>query len=128
MENRCYSCAADDAAVWYREYLRRSPAGPQARQSLFRLGESAYLSGRNEAAGRELRRFVQQYPDDGLNAFVLAYLGEVALVQADLLAAERDFRQCLKRFPEGRMQDDCRLGLRGPRRNREIRTAPSVYT
>ena len=101
----------DEAAVWYRDYLRRSPAGPQARQSLFRLGESAYLSGKNEAAGRELRRFVQQYPDDGLDAFVLAYLGEVALAQADLLAAERYFRQCLKRFPEGRMQDDCRLGL-----------------
>jgi len=101
----------DEAAVWYREYLRRSPTGPQARQSLFRLAESAYLSGRNEPAKRELQRFLQQYPDDGLNAFVLAYLGDVALVQADSLAAERYFRQCLKRFPEGRMQDDCRLGL-----------------
>ena len=75
------------------------------------MGEAAYLSGKNEAAKRELQHFLEQYPDDKLNAFVLAYLGDVALAQADLLAAERYFRRCLKQFPDGRMQDDCRLGL-----------------
>ena len=101
----------DDAAVWYREYLRRKSVGPQARQARFRLGESAYLAGKNAQAKSELQQFVKQYPDDELNAFVLAYLGDIALAQADFLAAERSFRQCLTRFPAGRMQDDCRLGL-----------------
>ena len=54
---------------------------------------------------------METYPNDRLNAFALPYLGEIALSNGDVAAAAGYFRKGLKLFPEGRLQDDCRLGL-----------------
>ena len=46
-----------------------------------------------------------------MNSYVLPYLGDVALSAGDAAKAAAYFRDGLKRFPEGRLQDDCRFGL-----------------
>ena len=50
-------------------------------------------------------------PNDRLIAYVLPYLGDIALSNHDFAAAAGYFRDGLKRFPDGQMQDDCRFGL-----------------
>ncbi len=81
------------------------------KAALFRAGEAAYLAREHEAAKTDLATFRHQYPEDPLNAFVLTYLGEIALAGRNLPVAEERYRQCLAQFPEGKMQDDCRFGL-----------------
>jgi TolA-binding protein len=100
-----------EAETGFREYLKREPDGDYVRAALFRAGEAAYLSGKSGLAKADLERFQAAYPHDKLNAYVLPYLGDIALGGGDAAAAERHFRAGLKRFPEGELQDDCRLGL-----------------
>ncbi len=95
----------------FREYLRRQPEGRFAQPALFRAGESAYLQDRFDEAKTDLAAFHRQYPDDQLNAYVLPYLGDIALEAKNYDAAVEHFRQALSEFPEGRLQDDCRFGL-----------------
>jgi cellulose synthase operon protein C len=100
-----------EAGPLFAEYLKREPEGRFARPALFRGGEAAYLAGRPEPARPLLERFLQKYPQDRLDAYVLPYLGDIALEKNDFPAAEGYFRESLKRFPDGRLQDDSRLGL-----------------
>jgi TolA-binding protein len=101
----------EEAAARFKEYLDRDSTGQYARPALFRWGESAYLLGKNDQAKPLLEQFLAKYPDDKLDAYVLPYLGNLSLGAKDLAGAERCFRQCLKQYPQGHLQDDCRLGL-----------------
>ena len=102
---------SEEATARFREYLKRDPSGPYARSARFRAGEAFYLAGKLDQAKAELRAFVEKYPADDLNAYALPYLGDIALAQKDIAAAENYFRQGLSRFPQGQRQDDCRFGL-----------------
>jgi TolA-binding protein len=101
----------EEAAARFKEYLDRDANGQYARPALFRSGESVYLLGKNDQAKPLLEQFLAKYPDDKLDAYVLPYLGNVALGAKDLAGAERYFRQGLKQYPQGHLQDDCRFGL-----------------
>jgi len=101
----------DEARQRFQQYSAREPEGKYARPALFRAGEAAYLAEKFDAAKADLDRFAAKYPTDQLNAFVLPYLGDIALAKNDAAAAAAYYRDALKRFPEGRLQDDCRLGL-----------------
>ncbi len=101
----------DEALPLFRHYLTGEPEGQNARAALFRAGETAYLLGNHAEAKPDLERFLAKYPDDRLGAFALPYLGNIALAAEDLPAAEGYFRDGLKKFPEGALQDDCRFGL-----------------
>jgi len=100
-----------EAEAFFRQYLGREPKGKYLRPALFRAGEAAYLGGKHDLARADLRRFRSEFPDDKLNAYVLPYLGDIALGQADVIAAARCFRDGLTQYPQGPMQDDCRFGL-----------------
>ena len=100
-----------DAEARFREYLEGEPDGKLVRAALFRAGEAAYLSDKPDLARADLEKFRSTYPEDKLNAYVLPYLGEIALGQGQPAAAARHFRAGLDRFPQGRLQDDCRFGL-----------------
>jgi cellulose synthase operon protein C len=102
---------ADEAIKNLRLYLERDPTGGFARQALFRLGETEYLSGQHDEAQKHLEQFKQAHADDKLGAYVLPYLGNIASAKGDAAAAEKLFRDALARFPAGRLQDDCRVGL-----------------
>ena len=99
------------AAVHFRQYLDASPDGEHARPALFRAGEAAYLVSEHGPARRQLEHFLAKYPGDRLNAYVLAYLGNIALDDDDLAGAEDYYRRAIEDFPQGQLQDDCRFGL-----------------
>ena len=101
----------DEATACFRQYLQADPNGRFARSALFRVGEAAYLGGRRDQARTALEQFRAKHPDDALCAYVYPYLGDIALEANDARAAVRFFSDGLKRFPEGRLQDDCRVGL-----------------
>jgi TolA-binding protein len=103
--------AHEEAGKNFLEYLAREPQGPFARPALFRAGEAAFLAGKPDPAEVRLKDFLGKYPDDKLNAYVLPYLGDIALAKRDFAAAVQDYRQGLARFPDGQLQDDCRFGL-----------------
>jgi cellulose synthase operon protein C len=101
----------DDARKQYQASLARDPKGPFAAGALFRSGETAYLAGHFEAAQPDLTRFLAEHPNDPLCAYGLSYLGDIAMAGGQPAAAEGFFRDALKRSPQGRLEDDCRLGL-----------------
>ncbi len=86
-------------------------AATYARQALFRAGECAFWANQPEQAQASLSEFRQRYADDRLNAYVLHYLGELALLAGDAAAAKRFYRDGLSRYPDGPTVSDCRLGL-----------------
>ena len=110
-ESRVQLGRLTEAQTQFRDFLDRAPEHRYARQALFRAGETAYLSGQADAAIADLERFQRDYPDDQLNAYVWPYLGQIALEQDDPQRAEKYFRRALDVFPQGRLKDDCRLGL-----------------
>lgn len=101
----------DEARERYQQYVRAKPKGEHAAAAMFGSGEAAYLAGNLDAARGDLTEFLAKYPDDPLGAYALPYLGDIALRKDDDAAAETFFRDALKRFPKGSLQDDCRLGL-----------------
>jgi TolA-binding protein len=101
----------DEAAQHYQRYLQREPQGRYARDALFRQGEALYFSGKASRAKTTLTQFTAKYPRDPLCAYGLPYLGDLALGEGDWAGAARAYRQGLEQFPDGKLQDDCRLGL-----------------
>ncbi len=101
----------DEAAARCGEYLQQNPSGEFAKTARFRVGEAEYLAGKLDQAKADLAQFLEKHPADPLNAYVLPYLGEIALANHELAAAESFFRRGLSEYPEGRLQDDCRYGL-----------------
>ena len=101
----------EEAEKQFADYLRRAPEGPYARAARYRVGEAAYLGKRFEQARKDLESFRRTYPGDQLDAYVLPYLGDIALARNDPAVAADCFGEALRRFPQSAMQDDCRLGL-----------------
>ena len=118
----------DNAREHFQKYIALDPKGKYIRSALFRSGEAAYLAGNHKKAKVDLDRFWATYPEDHLNAFVLFYLGDIALADNDAAAAADFFQNCLKQFPEGQLQDDCRLGLaRALEKQHQMREAERLY-
>jgi cellulose synthase operon protein C len=101
----------DEARTRFAEYLRRSPSGTHARTAQFRLGEAAYFGKQYDLAKTDLEAFQRSHPNDALDAYVLPYLGDIALTKKDFSAAAKYYGEALSRFPDGAMEDDYRLGL-----------------
>lgn len=95
----------------FQTYLQLEPKGKFARTASFRAAEAAYLAGEFEAAKAELEGYLKEYPRDAWHAFVLTYLGNIALLQDDAKRAAEVFRRSLEQFPAGQTADECRLGL-----------------
>ena len=95
----------------FDQYLREHPQGQFQRAAAFRAAETAYLCNNYPLAKRLLANFNTKYPKDHLGAFVLPYLGNIALAENDADAAADAFRAGLDQFPHGQLQDNCRLGL-----------------
>jgi cellulose synthase operon protein C len=100
-----------DAYPVFIELLADEPTGPLARQSLFRAGESAYLSGNFDEAKVRLLQFQTLYPRDKMNAAVLMYEAELAVRAGDTLQARRLYRQSIEHFPDEQPADQCRIAL-----------------
>jgi TolA-binding protein len=101
----------DDAAVQFHQFLQANSDAALARKALFRAGEASHLGGHLDAAQRDLQAFLKQYPDDGLCAYALSYLAEIARSRSRPADAETLFRQSLDKYPAGPLADDCRYGL-----------------
>jgi TolA-binding protein len=101
----------ESAHVKLEDYLKRELLGAFSRPAMFCVGEASYLAGKNDPAEKELGAFAKKYPDDRLNAFALPYLGDIASTKNEFPLAESYYREALKRFPEGGLQDDSRFGL-----------------
>ena len=118
----------DDARAKFKEYLAAAPTGNYARAASFRIGEAAYLAGKYNAAKVELADFLKHHLQDPLGAFVLPYLGEIAQAENDPKTAEYYFAEALKRFPDGQLQDDCRIGLaRALEKLNQLQEAERLY-
>jgi len=101
-----------EARRHFRTVLDQTPEGPLAKQSLFRSGEAAYLRGDTAAAQADFDQFREKYPNDNeLGAYLLPYLGDLALRAGDSVTAERTYRLALERFPRGPLKNDCHFGL-----------------
>lgn len=81
-----------------------------ARKARFRAGETAYFSGNLGGAARHLEEFRRRYGDDRLMAYVLPYLGELALKRGDAETAQQRFAEGMEGFPQGPLEDECRYG------------------
>lgn len=101
----------EEAQKRFDQYLREYPQGKFRRAAAFRSAETAYLSGNNTLAKQRLQDFQTKNPKDNLGAFVLPYLGNIALAENDANAAAKAFQAALSQFPHGQLQDNCRLGL-----------------
>jgi TolA-binding protein len=99
-----------EAAEQFRPLTALAEDSRLARKALFRAGESTYFAGQWADASALLQQFLQQYAGDKLNAYVLAYLGDVAWEQGDYTASEKHYRRALADFPDGPLADDCRCG------------------
>ncbi len=118
----------EEARAEFQKYANREPEGRYARATLFRYAEAAYLGGKYDAAKPDLQKFLQKYPNDRLNGFVLPYLGDIALAGNDPASAVDYFRDALKRFPDGSLQDDCRVGLaRALEKTHQAEEAEQLY-
>ncbi len=112
----------------FQLYIGHEPAGKHAAAARFGAAEAAYLAEDYRAAKPDLLRFQKQHPDDPLNAFALTYLGDIALSQGDVTAAARYYRDGLQRCPNGRLQDECRLGLgRALQAQQQLQEAEQLY-
>jgi TolA-binding protein len=112
----------------FQTYTSHEPKGRHATAALFGAAEAAYLAGDYRAAKPDLASFLEKHADDPLNAFALPYLGDIALSSGDAAAAARYFRDGLQRFPNGRLQDECRFGLgRALQSQNQLREAEQFY-
>ncbi|MCH8921926.1 MAG: tetratricopeptide repeat protein [Planctomycetes bacterium] len=100
----------EEAQQHFAEYVRRSPQDRYVTSARFRAAEAAYLSGKLAVAKDQLGLFLATYPKDRRNAYVLAYLGDVALRTGHAQRAEKTFRQGLVQFGDGPMQHHYRIG------------------
>ena len=87
------------------------PDNANAPRALFRMGEMAYLLGRQADARDRLDRFRRDYPEDALGAYVLPYLAELARADARWADAQSLYVETLERYPKSPMAENCRYWL-----------------
>jgi TolA-binding protein len=102
-------CAA--AHAHFSAVLEAEPQGQYAKQALFRAGECAVLAGKTEEAREALLAFHKQYKNDPLNAYVLNFLGELALTADNAAEARNYYSKAIDVYPTGPTRDECRVGL-----------------
>ena len=88
-----------------------SPQGQYAKASLFRSGEAVYLAGDYKTARPDLEVFLKKYPAEWRDAYPRRRTWAISLAGGDAAAAAGLFGDGLKRFPNGPLQNDCRVGL-----------------
>jgi TolA-binding protein len=101
----------DEAFAHFSAVLETEPQGRYAKQSLFRAGECAVLAGKTEEAREALVAFHKQYKNDPLNAYVLSFLGELALAADNAVEARDFYTKAIDAYPAGPTRDECRVGL-----------------
>ena len=112
----------------FGDYLQMAAAGKYAKQATFRIGETSYLAGDVQAARGRLKAFRVKYPNDPLDAYVLAYQAEIELQAKNNSLAEQLFEQSLKNFADGPLSEDCRFGLaRSQERLGKLPQAAAAY-
>ncbi len=98
------------ARPWFEKYLALEPRSVHSKQALFRIGETAYLSGDQDVAYERLQSFVSRHRTDSLAAIALTYLGEIDLARGKPDDAEKRYEECLRQFPHSNIRNECRLG------------------
>jgi len=101
----------DEARKLFVEFVELAPQHRFAAQARFRAGETAFLVGTREAAKTALTEFRTKHPENPLNAYALAYLGQIALDGKDGAGAEAVYRTALQQFKKGPMDISCRFGI-----------------
>ncbi len=66
-----------EAGRHYQFVLQHAPPAPLAAQALFRLGESAWLSGENEQAAKLLQSYTEKHPLGDSISFAQTYLQQM---------------------------------------------------
>jgi len=115
-----------DAYTSFRGFFEKNPDHKYGRQALYRAGETAYLAGDNQNAKVHLEQFHEKFQEDLHLAFVIPYLGEIALREKNIERADTLYREAIERFPSWykaasddrktmealvRQADVCRYGL-----------------
>ncbi|MAD80340.1 MAG: hypothetical protein CMJ50_05775 [Planctomycetaceae bacterium] len=100
-----------EARKHLNQFLRQTDDHRYTRQAEFRAAESAFHAADHVAARTELEAFRQRYPDDALSPYVMAYLGEIALIDRDGQTAVVMFSEVLQRETVSRLDSQCRFGL-----------------
>lgn len=100
-----------DAEKAYGKYLAANPTGDLQAQAIFRLGEMAFFSENYAKAKATLAQILDDHSEHKSREYVLSYLGKISLFEKDYEQAKEYFETALKDYPQGRMADECRLGL-----------------
>lgn len=100
-----------DARVQYQRVVTQSPDSTFARQATFRAAEMLFLNGQHAEAKTELEVFDKDQGTDKLNAYSLAYRGQIAADAGEPEVAESLYREAIQRFPDGPLQSEVRFGL-----------------
>ena len=100
-----------NAYLAWQNYLLRLPDGEFASRATFRMGEAAMRMKLFPQSIRMLETFVNQYPNDPLMQFAMAYLGEMRLTRDEPQLAQRVFEESLRIDPSGHVANKSRFGL-----------------
>lgn len=101
----------DDATKQFSDFLTSAPQDANASQASFRIAEIAFFQGKYKEARQRLNELKFASADDPRNAYILAYLGEIALAQSDGAAAEGYYRKAIDKFGHGPLENECRFGM-----------------
>ena len=101
----------EEASRRLQELADRAPQHRFAATARFRVGECLLLAGKNAEAADKLSSFHKLHPSDPLNAYVLPYLGDIALEAKQIEQARGHYEQALRNYPAGPLSLPCRVRL-----------------